>query len=161
MTRYGILLDLNRCTGCMTCVIACKQENLTRPGVWWNKVLELESESLDRIVYFRYACMHCDNPPCVAACPEQASARLHRSTRMARRRSRSRASGSPTSSRNSSSATLNAITRLRRWDERVEGPQVPAVRARRRAVHAFSSRGADGPAASRLVTRRRWQGTAT
>jgi len=72
MARYGILHDLNRCTGCMTCVIACKQENFTRPGVWWNKVLELESESLDRIVYFRYACMHCDNPPCVAACPEQA-----------------------------------------------------------------------------------------
>lgn len=72
MARYGILLDLNRCTGCMTCVIACKQENFTRPGVWWNRVLELESESLDRIVYFRYACMHCDNPPCVGACPEHA-----------------------------------------------------------------------------------------
>ncbi|MGD9319900.1 MAG: 4Fe-4S dicluster domain-containing protein [Desulfobacteraceae bacterium] len=72
MARYGILLDLNRCTGCMTCVIACKQENLTRPGVWWNRVLELESESLDRIIYFRYACMHCDNPPCVEACPEHA-----------------------------------------------------------------------------------------
>lgn len=72
MARYGILHDLNRCTGCMTCVIACKQENLTRPGVWWNKVLELESESLGRIIYFRYACMHCDNPPCVEACPEHA-----------------------------------------------------------------------------------------
>ena len=70
MARYGILLDLNRCTGCMTCVLACKQENFTRPGVWWNRVLELESESLDRIIYFRYACMHCDNPPCVKACPE-------------------------------------------------------------------------------------------
>jgi molybdopterin-containing oxidoreductase family iron-sulfur binding subunit len=72
MARYGIVLDLNRCTGCMTCVIACKQENLTRPGVWWNKVLELENETLDRIIYLRYACMHCDNPPCVEACPEHA-----------------------------------------------------------------------------------------
>jgi len=72
MARYGILLDLNRCTGCMTCVIACKQENLTRPGVWWNRVLELESESRDRIIYFRYACMHCDDPPCVVVCPEHA-----------------------------------------------------------------------------------------
>ncbi|MBW2137867.1 MAG: 4Fe-4S dicluster domain-containing protein [Deltaproteobacteria bacterium] len=72
MARYGIVLDLNRCTGCMTCVIACKQENLTRPGVWWDRVLEAEDESLDRIVYFRYACMHCDNPPCAKACPEQA-----------------------------------------------------------------------------------------
>ena len=71
MARYGILLDLNRCTGCMTCVIACKEENLTRPGVWWNRVLELESESLNRMTYFRYACMHCDDPPCVDACPEE------------------------------------------------------------------------------------------
>ena len=72
MARYGILLDLNRCTGCMTCVIACKEENLTRPGVWWNRVLELESESLDRMTYLRYACMHCDDPPCVPVCPEHA-----------------------------------------------------------------------------------------
>ena len=48
MAKYGIIVDLDRCTGCMTCVIACKQENLTRPTVWWNKILELEDENLDR-----------------------------------------------------------------------------------------------------------------
>ncbi|MBW1804354.1 MAG: 4Fe-4S dicluster domain-containing protein [Deltaproteobacteria bacterium] len=68
MARYGILVDLNRCTGCMTCVVACKHENLTRPRVWWNRILELENASLDRIIYFRNACMHCDDPPCVEAC---------------------------------------------------------------------------------------------
>ena len=68
MARYGIVIDLNRCTGCMTCVIACKQENLTGPRVWWDKILELESESPDGITYVRYACMHCDDPPCVDAC---------------------------------------------------------------------------------------------
>jgi Fe-S-cluster-containing dehydrogenase component len=72
MARYGIIVDLNRCTGCMTCVIACKQENLTRPGVWWNKILELESETLDRIIYVRHACMHCENPPCLRSCPIEA-----------------------------------------------------------------------------------------
>ena len=65
MAKYGIIVDLDRCTGCMTCVIACKQENLTRPGVWWNKILELESEALDRIIYLRHACMHCEDPPCL------------------------------------------------------------------------------------------------
>jgi len=68
MARYGIVVDLNRCTGCMTCVVACKEENLTRPGVWWNRILELENDSLDDISYFRNACMHCDEPPCVDAC---------------------------------------------------------------------------------------------
>ena len=72
MAKYGIIVDLDRCTGCMTCVIACKQENLTRPSVWWNKILELESESLDRITYVRHACMHCENPPCLYSCPNDA-----------------------------------------------------------------------------------------
>jgi molybdopterin-containing oxidoreductase family iron-sulfur binding subunit len=70
--RYGIVVDLNRCTGCLTCVLACKEENLTPPHVWWNKVLEIEGAELDYITYVRYACMHCDDPPCVAACPENA-----------------------------------------------------------------------------------------
>jgi Fe-S-cluster-containing dehydrogenase component len=72
MAKYGIIVDLDRCTGCMTCVIACKQENLTRPGVWWNKILELESETLDRITFVRHACMHCEDPPCLAACSQAA-----------------------------------------------------------------------------------------
>jgi molybdopterin-containing oxidoreductase family iron-sulfur binding subunit len=75
MAKYGIIVDLDRCTGCMTCVIACKEENLTRPGVWWNKILELESETPDRIIFVRHACMHCENPPCVAACSQAAISR--------------------------------------------------------------------------------------
>lgn len=72
MSRYGIVVDLNRCTGCMTCVLACKEENNTGPGVWWNKILETESRDSDNIHYIRYACMHCDDPPCVKACPVRA-----------------------------------------------------------------------------------------
>ncbi len=72
MARYGIVVDVNRCTGCMTCVIACKEENLTRPKVSWNRILELEDESLDCITYLRYACMHCDNPQCMKACSQGA-----------------------------------------------------------------------------------------
>jgi dimethyl sulfoxide reductase iron-sulfur subunit len=72
MARYGIVVDLNRCVGCMTCVINCKEENLTRPGVWWNQILQVENEPAQRITYLRYACMHCDDPPCAAACPNQA-----------------------------------------------------------------------------------------
>lgn len=68
MARYGIIVDLNRCTGCMTCALACKEENLTRPSIWWNKILEIENPSLDHITYLRHACMHCDNPPCKVAC---------------------------------------------------------------------------------------------
>jgi molybdopterin-containing oxidoreductase family iron-sulfur binding subunit len=72
MARYGLIVDVERCSGCMTCVIACKQENLTEPGVSWNRVFEVEIEASNQIAYFRYGCMHCDNPPCAAACPEKA-----------------------------------------------------------------------------------------
>lgn len=72
MARYGIAVDLNRCTGCRTCVVACKEENLTPPKVSWLRILELENEPNNRIVYFRLACMHCDDAPCIPACPEQA-----------------------------------------------------------------------------------------
>jgi molybdopterin-containing oxidoreductase family iron-sulfur binding subunit len=72
MTRYGVVVDLNRCVGCMTCVISCKEENLTHPGVWWNQILQVEDEGLNRITYVRYACMHCENPPCAKACPNEA-----------------------------------------------------------------------------------------
>jgi Fe-S-cluster-containing dehydrogenase component len=75
MARYGMIVDLNKCTGCMTCVLACKQENLTGPGVFWNKILEIENETFDYIAYVRNACMHCDNPPCVDACPSKAISR--------------------------------------------------------------------------------------
>lgn len=72
MARYGMIVDLNRCTGCMTCVLACKQENLTKPGIQWNRILEMENPALDRITFVRQACMHCDAPPCAGVCPAKA-----------------------------------------------------------------------------------------
>lgn len=72
MARYGIIVKADRCTGCMTCVVACKQENLTRPTVWWMRILELEDPSWDHLFYLPHTCMHCDDPPCVPACPEHA-----------------------------------------------------------------------------------------
>jgi phenylacetyl-CoA:acceptor oxidoreductase subunit 1 len=41
MTRYGMVVDLNRCVGCQTCTIACKHANDTPPGVQWRRVLDV------------------------------------------------------------------------------------------------------------------------
>lgn len=71
MTRWAFTVDLERCVGCMGCVIACKAENGTPPGVHWMKVLEKEEGEFPnaRRIFVPVRCNHCDDPPCVAACP--------------------------------------------------------------------------------------------
>lgn len=76
MARYGMVIDLDRCSGCQTCVVTCQMHNNTRPGVAWGSVDTLEIgkawPDADR-VQIPHACMHCDDAPCVAACPTGAS----------------------------------------------------------------------------------------
>ena len=75
MARYGMVIDLKKCIGCGVCTIACKAENYTRPGVFWNMVLDEEvgDYPLVRRHFIPRICMHCQNPPCVDICPTGAS----------------------------------------------------------------------------------------
>ena len=76
MAKYGMGLDASRCVGCQTCVVACQQEHNTRPGVAWSHVDAVELgeawPEVDRL-YLSHGCMHCENAPCVEACPTQAT----------------------------------------------------------------------------------------
>lgn len=78
--QYGIAVDINTCIGCGICVIACKQEHNLPPniddvpgttGMAWNQVLSMpEGVYPDLSMYYlTLHCMHCENPPCVEACP--------------------------------------------------------------------------------------------
>lgn len=71
MTQMGFTIDLERCVGCQSCVIACKAENGTPPGVHWMRVLETElGEYPDaRRTFTPVRCNHCAHAPCVEACP--------------------------------------------------------------------------------------------
>lgn len=81
MTRYAMTFDLNRCTGCWACAIACKAENSVGEGLWWQTVETIGGPERDSSVgvfpnvqkhYQPRNCFHCDNPPCLPVCPEGA-----------------------------------------------------------------------------------------
>jgi molybdopterin-containing oxidoreductase family iron-sulfur binding subunit len=72
MARWGYTVDLERCVGCLACVIACKVENGTPPNIHWMKVLEKREEhdhAYGKRTFVPVRCNHCENPPCVTSCP--------------------------------------------------------------------------------------------
>lgn len=69
--QYGFYYDASRCIQCRTCELACKSAHDTEPGVKWRRVTETWGGKYPDITrtFFSLACMHCENPACVAACP--------------------------------------------------------------------------------------------
>ena len=64
--------DQSRCTGCYTCVIACKDWHDIPPGpVFFRRVITKEQGRYPTVSvsFISTACHHCDEPRCVSACP--------------------------------------------------------------------------------------------
>lgn len=73
--HYGMVIDTRRCVGCRACVLACKAENKTPPGVSYTVVFEeiLENRPNDKPVFMTKPCFHCEYPPCTDVCPVSAT----------------------------------------------------------------------------------------
>lgn len=73
--RWGMAVDLKRCIGCNACVLACKAENGTPPGIHWMRVMEKEEGKYPfaRRLFFPLRCNHCAEPPCETICPTGAT----------------------------------------------------------------------------------------
>ena len=71
MARYGMAIDLSKCVGCRTCMIACKVENGTPAGHFFMYTFRFEEGQYPNamIRYLPRPCNHCEDPPCVEACP--------------------------------------------------------------------------------------------
>jgi len=78
--RYGMVIDTRRCVGCRACVVACKAENKTPPGVSYTVVVEqaFGDRANDKPLFMTKPCFHCENPPCVNVCPVSATFKRER-----------------------------------------------------------------------------------
>ena len=82
--RYGMVIDLDRCTGCGACMVACAAENnvpslpqaSSRTGLTPMLVRRVSNGTpgdAGREVFIPILCMHCSQEtPCVSVCPQQA-----------------------------------------------------------------------------------------
>jgi NADPH-dependent glutamate synthase beta subunit-like oxidoreductase len=82
MKQLGLVIDLNRCIGCKTCIVACRNyHDLVDPALampnqmpyylrvescWFGAYPEVASDA------WVVPCQHCPDPKCLDSCPERA-----------------------------------------------------------------------------------------
>jgi Fe-S-cluster-containing dehydrogenase component len=68
--QYGFYFDKVRCVGCFNCVTACKGVNNLETGIQWIILTESWEGNYPEVSrnYMVTPCLHCENPPCIAAC---------------------------------------------------------------------------------------------
>ncbi|HEU4793492.1 MAG TPA: 4Fe-4S binding protein, partial [Nitrolancea sp.] len=83
--RWGMVIDLDRCTGCQACVVACQAENNVpinteeiyhqSRAIEWIRVERYWEGEFPNVKarYIPVPCMQCANAPCEPVCPVYAT----------------------------------------------------------------------------------------
>ncbi|NUB92391.1 4Fe-4S dicluster domain-containing protein [Haloterrigena sp. SYSU A121-1] len=71
-TQWGMVLDLEQCDGCLSCVVACAEEHNWERGANWMYVLDYEESASDGHNRLIRPCQHCTDAPCEKVCPTTA-----------------------------------------------------------------------------------------
>lgn len=80
--QLGFGFDSRFCTGCQACQVACRDKHDIPSGRGLRRVLEFSGGDYERVgegwrsgvwcYWVSVSCNHCQNPPCVEACPTRA-----------------------------------------------------------------------------------------
>lgn len=79
--KWGMVIDIDRCTGCGACMVNCQVENNLPPApedssrlraANWMMVYEISNQNPfpnHDTAFLPRPCQQCGNPPCVSVCP--------------------------------------------------------------------------------------------
>jgi phenylacetyl-CoA:acceptor oxidoreductase subunit 1 len=70
-----MVIDLQRCNGCGSCVSSCSQFNHLPKDLVWRRIpgVEVLVDSMPQRLFLSMSCMHCARPPCLDVCPTGAT----------------------------------------------------------------------------------------
>ncbi len=85
MDKWNLIIDVENCTNCNMCVLACQDEHvdndfpsyaapMPKHGARWIEIMRKErgQASMIDVAYMPVMCNHCDNAPCVEAAKDGA-----------------------------------------------------------------------------------------